>query len=443
MNRLQLLQPYLVLIYNCHPRNDEHRECLRLIHEQLPNARYIVAVKSALAAIASLLPGDLPFGAEWLAIRSFNRARVRRMVKNYQLPAHFHENQVIEDLGARFSALSVPFAGPQIAMYLSILSTQKRFTPINASTVIELFVEQLLEKPNLKDIFRVAVDYREKADLLGVVAEHFIRNDVDTLSYDELYSLMQGYYTGIGIPRNVADLVQYFLQVGAFDRIGNSITFRYNIVFSFFVAYRMLHSAEFRKFIMEFGRFTSFIHEIDIYCGLSRADVETLQIVSSHFEILNKEAKEELGKLMNYNAIVEMKLPRQKDFRQFVDELTRSITDELDQDEADMHSDRRATFAQRLQRPALKNVLVRWIFALRAYSVCIKNLEVIDKELKRQHLTKLFDSWASAVALAVKVAAICFEEGKVEFAGIKLLWMAANLWTDRSCDFSWPTYPDL
>src|SRR5262245_45846112 len=96
--------------------------------------------------------------------------------------------------------------------------------------------------------------------------------------------------------------------------------FRFDIMFCslFFVAYRMLRSEEFKAYIFDYDRFTSFVHEIDLYCGLSRQDLWALETVAAHYERLTEEAPSEIRSLSDYIALERLVLPQVEDFDEFV-----------------------------------------------------------------------------------------------------------------------------
>jgi len=84
-------------------------------------------------------------------------------------------------------------------MFLTVLSTQKSFSPINASTVIENFVEALLNKTGIEKIFREGMDFCETADLLSWIAEYMVLDDVVAISEVKMRQLIGNYYKKIGI----------------------------------------------------------------------------------------------------------------------------------------------------------------------------------------------------------------------------------------------------
>lgn len=439
---LDKYKPYLVLVDNFDPYQNTHVDILNEIYGLLKQSRFIICARTALSSLGHVIPSIvISFSASWLSIKPFNRRRVRLLVQKYRLPPAFQENYVVEEIITRFNSLSVPLAGPHIAMYLMVLRAQKKFTPINASTVIENFVESLLEKPNLKHIYRSAFDFREKASLLGYIAEDFARREVDSASYEDVHARIEKFYEDIGLDRNAFDVMADFLDARVLERSANQISFKYTILYSFFIAYRMTESTEFKDHVLSFDRFVEFVHELDIYCGLRRGDVDVLTRVAGYFERVDQEARTEIGVLMAQDGIARLQLPIVRPFDEFVSKMTDEISSELPQEDADAALDHEpGSFVQRFKTKKLRNVVFRWLFSLRVYSVCLKNLETIEKDHKEKHLAAVLDGWAAGVALAVRVAGVCFEGKTVDFGGVKvgvelgrhvdgrvLRWFIANL----------------
>ena len=126
----QSAQPYAVMIDNCDPSSEEHGAVLKAIHTVLPKARYIVSIRTSLGEGARIaLAPSMPFGYTSLTIIPFNRSRVRSLVRKWELPNHFSESAVVEELLVRFRTLNIPLTGPHISMFLLVLSSQRKFAP--------------------------------------------------------------------------------------------------------------------------------------------------------------------------------------------------------------------------------------------------------------------------------------------------------------------------
>ena len=169
-------------------------------------------------------------------------------------------------------------------MFLTVICSQKSFSPINASTVIENFVEALLNKTGVEKIFREGMDFRETADLLSYIVEHMVRANAVSVSRTDMLELIQTYYRNIGIKRNCNEVLDSLQNANVFNGRAGEVSFRYSVLFSYFIAYRMKEDLNFCHYVFDNNRYTSFVHEIDLYCGLSRRDVNALDTVSRNYE---------------------------------------------------------------------------------------------------------------------------------------------------------------
>ena len=70
--------------------------------------------------------------------------------------------------------------------------------------------------------------------------------------------------------------------------------------------------------------------------------------------------------------------------------------------------------------PAIKSLLVQWVFAVKAYSVCIKNLEGITASEKQRHLRELLRAWGAGTTALIHAIGVGIEQGEVDLAGVKL-----------------------
>ncbi len=419
-------QPYLVLIDNFQPKNLQHLAAVRRVLEIVPMAQYIVAARTQLAIAGTALPIEieLPFAYEALTLRPFNRAKVRELVRKWVLPLTFTENYVVDAVFERFHSLSIPLSGPHICMFLTVICSQKSFSPINASTVIENFVEALLNKTGIEKIFRDGMDFRETADLLSYIAEHMVRSNAASLPKAAVLELIAKYYTTIGIKRNSDQVLDSLQNAHVFGgRIGD-VSFRYSVLFSFFIAYRMKEDSHFCHYVFDVDRYTSFVHEIDLYCGLSRRDVNALDTVSRNYELAFERLDKQVKSLAAAENLAGLKLPDEDNLEDFTSEFAKAFGDRETVEGEKKHLDDQpvspSQFRQTLSRKKIEEAVLIWIFALRAYSVCVKNLEVIEADRKQLHLNRVLDGWSRLAALAVTVLGIYLEGKEVEFVGYKI-----------------------
>lgn len=418
-------QPFLVLVDNAEPESDASRDWITEAYRQFPKARFVIAARTSLAQSRVRPEFDLPFPYRAITLAPLGRREVRQLVGKVTLPEGLNKNLIVDDITARFSALGVPLTAPLIVIYLMIVQVKGRYAPINASTVIENFVEILLQKADTSKIFRDELDFGEQLSLLTRICEEMVRRSFRCMTHNELISLVTGFYMEIGIDRNADMVVSHFLERKIFESVDRNIYIKYQFVFSYLVARRMGESPEFRSFVLDYSRYGEYVQEIDIYCGLSRGDDQTLEIIARHYAQSKAEIVDDIISYMSNGEIETFELPRVDDPREFASKIAHEIlADDGGQNEnSDTIDDpmlRSDQFVQYMQRPELQPKLFKWIQGLQAYSVAVKNLELIPAASKSHHLQVVLNGWGEATALATKVVALCLETEVVTIAGVKI-----------------------
>jgi hypothetical protein len=268
------------------------------------------------------------------------------------------------------------------------------------------------------------MDFRETADLLGYIVEAMVRRNAPWLLRHEIIALIDEYYNSIGIKRVSTFVLSSLLDASVFAANAESIGFKYSLLYSYFTAYRMKEHGEFRDFILERGRCASFIHEIDLYCGLSRRDFAALTTIAGHYDAAFSQLDEQVRKLADAKNLVGLKLPHEEKLEDFTEEFAKAFgePEERRDDRKSFENAPVSTkqFRQSLARKPVEDAVVAWICALRVYSVYVKNLEIIEANEKQYHLDKVLEGWARLTALAVTLVGICSEGKEVQFGDWKI-----------------------
>jgi hypothetical protein len=289
--------------------------------------------------------------------------------------------------------------------------------------LVENYIDVILEKYDLKAVFRGHFDYRDKVNYLSHVARYMVEKGSYTLSYETLYELSDSYFKDRLLPQKPDQTISYFIGAKILEVIGTDIRFRLNIFQSYFIAQAMVFDERFKKHILsEYARFGA---EIDIYCGIKRDDVEVLAVMSKEFASLTDTIIREIPSIPR---VGEMDLFNLETDRTSTDMLRRITKSAFGKKMPQQHKDRlldkadisrNEDFQQKIDRPQVRNNLVRWIMALRAYSYALKNLEFIDGPEKQRHLGIVLEGWAQALVFGIFMLRLLLEKSEIELSGTK------------------------
>jgi hypothetical protein len=416
----------VILVDDVDPANNRHISYLAGIRQYYPRARLIVAVKLDLLNTERLRPVVGIEKYDLLRVGTLSRAKVRTLVEKWHLPAAYQLDAVVDEIQSRFEALGIPLTAAYVAIYLSVLEGIEGYNPINSSTVIENFVEAALQKYKPQYIFRSSFDYRNQIDYLGYIAERMCRRNSFLVAYEDVYAWTKDHFDSIGVEHDLSRLIRHFIDNRVFADEGNYLYFRYKIFLTFFIAHRMQQSPDFLTWMLTEFRFTSFISELDIYCGLSRVDISTLEFLGQEFAGLSATLEKQVEPLAWTDRLEKLSIPAAKktDTEEFTSNIQRQLTDDTSaraRDEA-LSSDK--DDAQDVKphptREAMIGTFPRWISTLRAYTVALKNLENIPKGKKEEHLRNVLEGWSKVILYGCVAFKEIIEVRELEMAGTKI-----------------------
>jgi hypothetical protein len=417
----------VILIDNIDPGNINHVNFLTTVRKDYPKARLIAAVKMPFVDTQRLKPVIGIDTFDFFQLRALTRGKVRALVEKWNLPAQYQIDTVVEEIHSRFLALGIPQTAPYVAIYLAVLQDIQGYNPINSSTVIEQFIESALQKYKPAYAFRSSFDYRNQIDYLAAMAERMCKLNAFTIDYDELYRWTREYFDSIGIEHDCQKLISHFIENKMFALAGNSIYFKYNIFLYFFTAHRMQQSVDFKQWVLGNHRYTNYITEIDIYCGLSRQDESIIEVFADEFSRLAEKLESYVRPLAWTDRLEKLTIPAVKkdDIKAFTDGITRQLTSNMPpekRDEAVPGHDASPDVRPDLKRPEVIGLLPLWIMTLRAYTVSLKNLENIPKAKKEWHLQKILEGWSTVMLYACIVFKEITERRSLQIGSMKFVF---------------------
>lgn len=118
-----------------------------------------------------------------------------------------------------------------------------------------------------------------------------------------------------------------------------------------------------------------------------------------------------------------MRLPEITDKKKFADGVTKHLEKpDLGDDVRDRTLDQRDAVPEQYkpisQRPEVINKLILWILTLRAFTVSLKNLENLPKELKLQYLDEVLEGWSTLLRYACITFHETLEKGELKIGDV-------------------------
>ncbi len=226
-----------------------------------------------------------------------------------------------------------------VTMFLWIIEKQER-KAVNNAVLVEMFLDKLLEKANFDNAFRATFDFKDKVRLLSHISFFLLKNGNADDSYSceksELLKYVTKYLNEKG-PFDSNRIIDNLIERKVFEECENSMKFKSNFFFSFFLANFMLINPEFKEEVLAEENYLNYIEEIDYYTGLKTDDVDILKITQErlllnfgellkelrgNYHLIDKtfETKNTLAQSLNLKT-----LPKRSN-----EEIEKSIDDALD-----------------------------------------------------------------------------------------------------------------
>ena len=115
---------------------------------------------------------------ERLELKQFKAKQIKTLIQKWFPNSPQYETpKKMNTLINAFMSLNLPRTPFAVSMFLWIIERQQTYRPQNNATLIEKFIEEILDKKNIKGILRDTFDYENKIWLLAEIAHKMLISD--------------------------------------------------------------------------------------------------------------------------------------------------------------------------------------------------------------------------------------------------------------------------
>ncbi|MBG9455914.1 hypothetical protein ABE61_18115 [Lysinibacillus sphaericus] len=408
---------FIILIDNFNLKNDKNITKFKEFTSLFNQNRFILAMKEDI--LQTLKVKDLPdLGFEYLTfyINAFRRGQIRQLVKNWFSFKEVDEDQILNYVLTSMKQIGVPRTPMFISLMLWILEKEANFTPVNEASVIENFIETLLEKLHPDEGKYETIGFKIKIDFLAYLAKEMIKDDKYFIETPVFEQLFVSYFNNIGLEIDTK-LKETFFEKGILLKVNDVVYFRFTCFFEYFLAYEMNEDSELYNFITNENNYLDFANEIIYYTGLNQKSksYEVLKLIEGRL----LEAFKDLDKIIDVREL--SKLPVKELLISLKD--SESVTEKIEsikisEDERDiilddtLVTDDSTTYVKERKNRFKED----FIYNLMLYSNVLKNCELVEVELKIHALKISIEKYSILIGLLYKIlygsAAEEIEQGK-------------------------------
>ena len=395
---------------------------LRDFVEAYPKARYFFSSNwNTVHRMGVRVNPEMPVRFEFIELQELKRRNMRQLIKKFDQCDDVEG--WLDRLQAQFREINLPFTAANGTILLEIFGANGKFAPVNRAVLMEQFVETTLEKAAANQSYRATFDFSNKAHLLSFIAAWMARENQYVPLREDVRAAMKTCLDEMGLDAPPLDgLMHEFLTARILERrTEERVAFRYRGVMEYFIAYRMTVDPTFKEWVLDEGRYLSFVNELLYYAGKTRNDPDLIDLVCGrHLEIFGK-ATERLQPI-DLNIFDNLPLPSDDDGESIEDAASRLATPPLTQEEKDDEFDVDIPLdeegRQEVYRPKVENIDEALFFSLTLYSGLVRNFEHMADAKKREHLGHIWRSWATLLLDSMRFAPRIAKERKVRINGI-------------------------
>jgi predicted MPP superfamily phosphohydrolase len=252
--------------------------------------KQIRIIATGLAEISGVIPSDFDvtnIKFDIYFIENLHTSQIKSLIVKWApIKDSGDIDKKLEKILANFKSFSLPRTAMSVSLFLWSMENKDR-KPINNATLLDIFLEIVLEKIQGDEIYREKFDVHNKMMLLGHIASKMHDKKLDNycLNYADLVKIVEDYLNiEVGFEFDSQRLVDYFIKRKIFVKFQrNKIKFRYDCFFRFFLAKRMVHNIDFKDYIMGEDNYHNYVSELDYYSGLVRTDKKMLVELHKRF----------------------------------------------------------------------------------------------------------------------------------------------------------------
>jgi len=425
---LGLLEKGLVtlLIDEVDFRSIERRDGMLTFFATYPKCRYILTSSTTFVESAALQPEIspvVPFVR--VRMRSMRPRQLLALIENHGTRDPLKADQLLERVTRDASALNVPLTAVTSTFFIQIFREQPDDTPINQAALVERYIEMLLQKFAPRELLPATFNFKNKVDLLSVIAEHMARLRKYDVEQNEFLGLILLYLREYGLKFKASDILRYLIESKVLECDGDNVRFRLRIFFEFFLATRMREDSVFREFVFSEENYLSYPNEISFYSAITLRDKQRIDEIYQRFLTIGARVSQNAADgspLVRYLETVEEPDPTAtEDDLLAMQEQIRSPMQAVEDRRALLEGEGAEVVeanSQEVIRPKFVADEDIWLAQLVLLSTMLKHMELISDQDKRRMLSGVLDGWLRFTANSLGIVGTLAKERRVVFNGV-------------------------
>ena len=412
----------------CLPQTQKFNQLVRTLERYFPNTNSVVfcAMDGRFTN-----PGDTselqlsPLTDTVFELQPLDVTGIHDLIRKQRVDIEPRElDAMLDNVIASFKQMDEPLYPSSVALLIETLQQLPEFKPLNRVRLLDRYVECILGRFDLEDVAEGTFNSNDKLSFLAYFAGQLATNSIVRMPIDAWEDFCQKYENDklLELPSN---LLKEFTEKGILIPQGDTVTFRADYLFSYFVAKEMHQNESVFERIADDEAFYANHRELVFYGELEGVNNKKL-LDATHLRLSVLE--EEILETYSCNGIdFDTEWRNLLDEEQLVsdDKLVETIS-EIQNEEPNDEAIARARASDLngvdrgrgvFNRHTIKELELRWFVSIKTYLQLVKHSTNLPGSGKLRHLNKALDSAELFIkSLAAKrgiisAQPVCFHSG--------------------------------
>lgn len=395
---------FVFLIDNVDISDDSHTNMLtKFIQDSKDNQFFLTVKEEFFQSIDIKKLPEYCKNFKKIYIHFMGKAQIRELVTRWadKREDAININEVVEKIDGYCNQINFAKTPFNVSIFMVLWDSDKNFIPQNEGIVMQNYLEILLEKLSPDEGYRSTYSFQIKEHFLSNMAYRMFEKNQYYFTKDEFYEYLHDYHKVKGYIEENSRFSELFFEKGILSLSDDMVIFSHTSILEYYLAVYAINNEDFFQYILKKGNRVNFRNELCFYSGLK----------PNCGELLDSMAETIIETIIDSIDVVEdlNKLEIMVDFRLKKDELVKSLTENRPtQKEIDNISDLTNKMDEvspldipkkkkriKIEAPKIADIAEGghdeketedFYSLLQMYGSVLKNAELLDNNLKINHL---------------------------------------------------------
>ncbi|MBO8128963.1 MAG: metallophosphoesterase [Peptococcaceae bacterium] len=387
----------IILLDNLDISNKKQITVIKTFIDKYPGNRLIITVNEDI--FTSVSEKYLPdFGCKKIYMLPFTRNDIRALITKWfntnQSVNIVDVDQFLNKIVSHLTYIGLPRTPFIISLLLAICNNDQNYMPVNESSMIERFMEIVLEKMRLEETKISTYDFLNKENFLAFLAWHMAQKDRFYLDKHEFLELTAKYFEDIGFDLASSKFDTLFFEKGVLAEYDDKVFFRYRCLAEYYLAKKASTDPDVLDWILLPENYLRFTSEISFLTGSNRNLIKVVECLEKRLASLMQNHISLLPNLQDYGIDVDFSLSTET----IEAELEECILDDEEKDKIFDYPD----LSEQVNSPDAPRKVSgsnTFISTLLLFGRVIRNSEQLSAKIKERTLSLCINGYCVALAI--------------------------------------------